>query len=76
MSIKNMNMNMTTLDLKRVLIGSLKNMGVDKETTCSATVFLRTREEILLMMEWIRSLPKKPTKAEMLDKVVEIKKKI
>ena len=54
------------------LIATMKDMGIDRETTATVAAHLKTTERIRLMWHWLKSLETIPSNDEVLNKLVQL----
>ena len=58
----------------KFLAAQMLEMGIDKETTLTASVHLRSQGQVITLMNWMRSLKVIPSSSEIEEKVIEILK--
>ena len=61
-------------DHQKFLAAQMLEMGIDKETTLTASVHLRSQGQVITLMNWMRSLKVIPSSSEIEEKVIEILK--
>lgn len=54
------------------LVTTMKEMGIDRETTCTVADHLKTTDEIRSMWYWLKSFEITPNKDEIINKLFEI----
>ena len=54
------------------LIATMKDMGIDRETTATVSSHLKTKEQIRLMWYWLKSLETTPSTDEVYKKLVQL----
>ena len=54
------------------LVATMKEMGIDRETTASVTCQLKTSDEIRSMWYWLKSFETTPSKDEIIHKAFEM----
>ena len=53
------------------LLATMKDMGIDRETTCTVVGHLKTSECIRSMWYWLKTIESTPSNEEIMDKLVE-----
>lgn len=54
------------------LVATMKEMGIDRETTCSVATHLKDSNEIRSMWYWLKSFETTPSRDEIINKLFEI----
>lgn len=54
------------------LVATMKEMGIDRETTCTVVGHLKASDEIRSMWYWLKSFETTPSRDEIMHKAFEI----